>query len=152
MFYYCDGTINEPWCITRLRAHERVGNIHVLYRRNIVGGTLAELKWSSPMSHLWALSYPMCSITVYWPNYFVLNGLSSLMLQAYMTPKSKHHERIPYEQGWNNHSCRTGNTKNKISWSCNSMYKLNVNTRLLWGGVSEFGHKRKSYAHVISIL
>jgi hypothetical protein len=95
MFYYCDGAINKPWCITRLRAHERVGNIHVLYRRNIVGGTLAELKWSSPMSHLWALSYPMCSITVYWPNYFVSNGLSSLMLQAYMTPKSKHHGRIP---------------------------------------------------------
>jgi hypothetical protein len=34
-----------------------------------------------------------------------------------MIPKSKHHGRIPYEQGWNNHSCGTGNTKNKISWS-----------------------------------
>jgi hypothetical protein len=50
------------------------------------------------------------------------------MLQAYMTPKSKHHGRIPYEQGWNNHSCRTGNTKNKISWSLLVAIRITAST------------------------
>jgi len=50
------------------------------------------------------------------------------MLQAYMIPKSKHHGRIPYEQGWNIHSCRTGNTKNKISWSLLVAIRITAST------------------------